>query len=119
MDDGGLPIVCGHVLTADDRRRGAAIARLMCNAELPRALWVDDEGTLAARLAPLVEDGLVVLGRAFLCPVCAFYAGTFEQLLRALVWPQATVREVECEATGGRFCRFVVEPAPARGRPNG
>lgn len=41
-------------------------------------------------------------------PVCDFYAGTFEQLIRTIVAPQAQVREVECMATGGHCCRFEV-----------
>lgn len=41
-------------------------------------------------------------------PVCDFYAGTFERLIRTIVSPAARVHEVECQAQGGRHCRFVV-----------
>ncbi|MCE2899839.1 MAG: bacteriochlorophyll 4-vinyl reductase [Gemmatimonas sp.] len=41
-------------------------------------------------------------------PMCDFYAGTFEHLTRALVTPRAEVVEVECQAHGGRDCRFEV-----------
>lgn len=41
-------------------------------------------------------------------PVCGFYAGTFEHLIRTLVAPRAEVREVECQSTGGHCCRFEV-----------
>lgn len=41
-------------------------------------------------------------------PVCDFYAGTFEHLIRTLVAPRAQVREVECYGTGGHCCRFEV-----------
>ena len=41
-------------------------------------------------------------------PVCDFYAGTFEHLVRTLVAPRAQVREVECHALGGDCCRFDV-----------
>jgi divinyl protochlorophyllide a 8-vinyl-reductase len=41
-------------------------------------------------------------------PVCDFYAGTFERLIRTIVSPTARVREVECQAQGGRHCRFQV-----------
>lgn len=41
-------------------------------------------------------------------PVCDFYAGTFEHLIRSLVSPRATVREVECQALGAHCCRFEV-----------
>jgi divinyl protochlorophyllide a 8-vinyl-reductase len=35
-------------------------------------------------------------------------AWTFARLIRTLVTPHATVREVECQALGGRCCRFEV-----------
>lgn len=41
-------------------------------------------------------------------PMCDFYAGTFEHLIRTLVAPRAEVVEVECQAHGGRDCRFEV-----------
>lgn len=41
-------------------------------------------------------------------PVCDFYAGTFEHLIRTLVSPRAMVREVECQARGAHCCRFEV-----------
>jgi divinyl protochlorophyllide a 8-vinyl-reductase len=41
-------------------------------------------------------------------PVCDFYAGTFEHLVRTLVAPRARVAEVECQAQGGHCCRFEV-----------
>ena len=42
-------------------------------------------------------------------PVCDFYAGTFEQLIRRLTHPKASVHELECQAAGGTCCRFVVQ----------
>jgi len=41
-------------------------------------------------------------------PVCDFYAGTFEHLIRTLVAPRAQVMEVECQAQGAHCCRFEV-----------
>lgn len=41
-------------------------------------------------------------------PVCDFYAGTFERLIRQLVSTTVRVHEVECQAHGGECCRFVV-----------
>jgi divinyl protochlorophyllide a 8-vinyl-reductase len=41
-------------------------------------------------------------------PVCAFYAGTFQQLIRQLVQPTALVQEVRCCAMGHDCCRFEV-----------
>lgn len=43
-------------------------------------------------------------------PCRAFHARTFGGLVRSLVGPHATVREVECEAQGQRCCRSVVQP---------
>ena len=41
-------------------------------------------------------------------PLCDFYAGTFERLLRKLVDPEVRVIEVQCEATGRTSCVFEV-----------
>ncbi len=41
-------------------------------------------------------------------PSCSFYRGTFERLLQVLVRPATQVTEVECEAAGGRRCRFLL-----------
>jgi oxygen-independent coproporphyrinogen-3 oxidase len=61
IDAGTLPVVKGHRLSADDRRRRAAINHLMCNLELPLALVEDDEGLVqaVARLAARADEGLV------------------------------------------------------------
>lgn len=41
-------------------------------------------------------------------PMCDFYGGTFERLIRTLVSRHATVIEVECMAQGASRCRFEV-----------
>jgi divinyl protochlorophyllide a 8-vinyl-reductase len=41
-------------------------------------------------------------------PMCHFYGGTFERLIRRLIASAATVREVECMAQGGDRCRFEI-----------
>lgn len=41
-------------------------------------------------------------------PLCDYYAATFQRLFRALVDPDVTVRETECEATGAEACLFEV-----------
>jgi divinyl protochlorophyllide a 8-vinyl-reductase len=41
-------------------------------------------------------------------PVCAYYAATFETILRRLVDPGARVVETACEATGAAECVFSV-----------
>jgi divinyl protochlorophyllide a 8-vinyl-reductase len=42
-------------------------------------------------------------------PMCDFYGGTFERLIRALVARFASVQEVECMARGDARCRFTLE----------
>jgi oxygen-independent coproporphyrinogen-3 oxidase len=88
LDEGHLPVIKGHRLSADDRLRRLAITHLMCNLELPWDLAAAEFGVrldaaLAddlERMAPLVEDGLVVrepdrllvtdLGRFFVRNIC-------------------------------------------------
>jgi divinyl protochlorophyllide a 8-vinyl-reductase len=41
-------------------------------------------------------------------PVCAYYAATFETILKALVSSRVTVEEVACEAMGAPACIFEV-----------
>ncbi len=42
-------------------------------------------------------------------PSCDFYAGTFEALFRALINPDAKVREMTCEGMGAAACVFELE----------
>jgi len=99
LDEGRLPIVRGHWLSADDRRRRAAITHLMCNLELPLSSALDegDEAMVEAieRVAAHAEEGLVEvdgerivvtdLGRFFLRNLCmeldAYLARTAERPL--------------------------------------
>lgn len=62
IDDGVLPIARGHRQTEDDRVRGAAITHLMCNAELPYAMWPEGEDDLDNRFEAFAVDGLVAFG---------------------------------------------------------
>jgi divinyl protochlorophyllide a 8-vinyl-reductase len=41
-------------------------------------------------------------------PLCDYYTATFQRLFRALVNPDVTVREAECEAMGAEACLFEV-----------
>jgi divinyl protochlorophyllide a 8-vinyl-reductase len=43
-------------------------------------------------------------------PICDFYAGTFDTLVRTLVSPRLGVREVRCGAMGDACCEFAVMP---------
>jgi len=63
VEDGRLPVARGLSLTEDDRTRRAIIETLMCDMSLdllrvPPPIWRDAE----PRLAPLLRDGLAVLG---------------------------------------------------------
>lgn len=42
-------------------------------------------------------------------PICSYYVGAFETLLRALVDPRIQVHEYACAATGAAQCVFVVD----------
>jgi oxygen-independent coproporphyrinogen III oxidase len=71
LDEGRLPVFRGMVLSEDDQLRADLIQRLMCQGEIPissleRRYGIDFASYFAeamTRLAPLVEDGLVVVGQ--------------------------------------------------------
>jgi oxygen-independent coproporphyrinogen-3 oxidase len=63
LDGGMLPVERGHRLSDDDKARRAAILRLMCNLDLPYGMLPSPADQSAARLQPLVDDGLVAAGR--------------------------------------------------------
>lgn len=52
--------------------------------------------------------------RGALAPACVWHVAVFETLIRALVAPQATVRETACCATGADACVFEIalQPGP-------
>lgn len=43
-------------------------------------------------------------------PACVWHVAVFQRLFSALVWPDADVEEVACQATGADACRFVLHP---------
>ncbi len=59
LDRGALPVERGHRLSDDDKARRAAILRLMCNLDLPYRMLPPPADQSAARLRPLIEDGLI------------------------------------------------------------
>jgi oxygen-independent coproporphyrinogen-3 oxidase len=59
LDRGTLPVERGHRLSAEDATRRAAILRLMCRLDLPYHMVPAPAELTAARLQPLIEDGLV------------------------------------------------------------
>lgn len=70
LDAGHLPIWRGHLLTREDRIRGAVIRALMCRGELDMHKFGDQFGLdfhehfdrEIRNLAPLVNDGLIDIG---------------------------------------------------------
>ena len=60
---GRLPVERGHRLSNDDKARRLAILRLMCNLDLPYCMLPPPADRSAARLQPLVDDGLLAEGR--------------------------------------------------------
>ncbi|MGJ3262787.1 MAG: bacteriochlorophyll 4-vinyl reductase [Salinarimonas sp.] len=50
----------------------------------------------------------LVAGARLALPGCAFYAGTFEALWRALVHPRARCRQTACEGRGDAACLFEI-----------
>lgn len=77
---GKLPLVRGHILTDDDRLRGALIKQLLCNLELPLDAVPQELTPALNAVAATANDGLVVvhpdritvteLGRYFLRNLC-------------------------------------------------
>ncbi|MBL0891526.1 MAG: oxygen-independent coproporphyrinogen III oxidase [Gemmatimonadaceae bacterium] len=59
IDTNQVPMARRHVQSADDAWRARAIMHLLCQAELPDRLWLDDPEALATAYAPFVEDGLL------------------------------------------------------------
>jgi len=59
LDRGELPVERGHRLSDDDKARRLAILRLMCNLDLPFRMLPPPADQSAARLQPLVVDGLI------------------------------------------------------------
>lgn len=93
--------------------RGVALQTLM--ASITRHAWTF-AGSASFRVARLTRSGgTFSLVGCPMCrdlsarvPQCDFYAATFEELLRTIVSPSASVRELECEAAGAAHCRFVI-----------
>jgi oxygen-independent coproporphyrinogen-3 oxidase len=81
IDAGTLSVARAHMMSDEDVLRGAAIAQLMCNAELPYALWSGGRRELEERFEPYAIDGMVrfdhdrvrvtPLGRFFVRNLCA------------------------------------------------
>jgi oxygen-independent coproporphyrinogen-3 oxidase len=67
IDAGHLPVARGHVMTDDDKARGAAISHLMCNAELPFDMFVGDVNALVDIYEQFAKDGLVEFRADKLC----------------------------------------------------
>lgn len=55
-----------------------------------------------------IRDNPLCRGLRLAGPACAYYAATFEHLMRTLVHPHCVVLETACEAMGAPSCRFEV-----------
>lgn len=55
-----------------------------------------------------ISDCPLVRGLRLRLPGCAFYAGTFEALFRALVHKDARARQTDCEGRGDPACLFEI-----------
>jgi divinyl protochlorophyllide a 8-vinyl-reductase len=108
------------------RRRIPAPARLLLAALPPRAAlrlllpaiarnaWTFGEsGSFGFALGgePYIRVSNAALGctPAAAALVCRFYRGTFGGLLRALVSPQAALRETACQARGDAACVYAIQ----------
>lgn len=87
-------------------------AHLLCRA-IARHAWTF-AGSGAFRAIPGRPTVLTLTGsrvsRALQTrePACDYFAATFERIFADLVSPRVRVTETECEAAGGRRCRFIV-----------
>lgn len=61
IDAGRLAVVKGVAVTAEDQQRRAIIEQLMCFGNVDLAAFAFDPQTVALRLQPLLEDGLIHL----------------------------------------------------------
>ena len=68
-----------------------------------RLLW---RGPTLAVLS--IQDNPLCRGLHLPGPACAYYAATFEHLMRTLVHARCEVVETDCEAMGAPACRFEV-----------
>jgi divinyl protochlorophyllide a 8-vinyl-reductase len=57
----------------------------------------------------IIDNPLVAEDHAS-TPQCHWHAAVFERLFSSLVWPDVTVEEVSCRATGDPSCIFVLNP---------
>jgi divinyl protochlorophyllide a 8-vinyl-reductase len=103
-----IPRVAQWVMRALPRRMGLSVLLRAMSANA----WTF-AGSGAFRVVPFRPWPRLEFGSCAMCagmhedePMCHFYGGTFEQLIRRLIAPAATVREVECMAQGGHRCRF-------------
>ncbi|MCC7053408.1 MAG: bacteriochlorophyll 4-vinyl reductase [Gemmatimonadaceae bacterium] len=103
-----IPSVAQWIIRAAPRRIGL---KILLKAMSANAWTFAGSGTFrviaAARTPELVfESCLMCRDMHEDQPMCDFYAGTFERLIRVLVADEVRVSEVECMAQGGARCRF-------------
>jgi len=90
---------------------GAVGARILARA-IARHSWTF-AGSGAFRIAPGRPLAFEVTGNPLLDPgghACIWHAAVFQRLFRRLVWSDAEVAEVCCQAQGCACCRFEITP---------
>lgn len=105
-----IPVVARALLRLLPPRLGL---RLLLPA-MQRHTWTfAGSGVFAYDLTPTpslsIANGSLFDTPAMAAAMCAYYRGAFEQMFRKLICPQATLRELECQARGDRRCRYVIQ----------
>lgn len=103
-----IPRVAQWVMRAAPRRVGLS---LLLKAMTANAWTFAGSGHFHVESdghAPVLvfEECAMCRGMHEAIPMCDFYAGTFEQLIRVLIAPDVRVTEATCMAQGGAACRF-------------
>jgi len=96
IDAGRLPVVKGHLLSADDRVRRRAIERLMCTLELPYDLLLPlaSAGDPLEPFRPFADEGFVAFGqgRLSVTPLGRYFLRNLCMALDAYVVPEGMQR---------------------------
>lgn len=91
-------------------------ARLLSRAIARHAWTFAGSGTFAVSgtdpLEFTVTGNPLIKGTSADRPMCHWHAAVFERLFARLLWPDASVTETACAATGAASCRFHVQPMP-------
>jgi divinyl protochlorophyllide a 8-vinyl-reductase len=95
------------------KRLPAALAARILTRAIARHAWTfAGSGTFSMTWRPHL---VLAITHSPMCrglktdhPVCEFYTAVFQRIFEVLVSRHTRVREIECEAAGGRACRFEI-----------